>query len=75
MATQFVSFMASTTGRITRIVAGIVLIALGLLVIEGTGGLIVAVIGAAPLLAGIFDVCLFAPLFGKPLSGDAIRQS
>jgi hypothetical protein len=74
MSTQLVSFMASTAGRATRIIAGIVLIALGLFVMGGSGGFIVAVIGAVPLLAGIFDVCLFAPLFGKPLSGDAIRE-
>lgn len=74
MSTQFVTFMASTAGRISRIVAGIALIGLGLLVVEGTGGFIVAIIGAVPLLAGVFDVCLFAPLFGKPLAGDAIRE-
>jgi uncharacterized membrane protein HdeD (DUF308 family) len=75
MGTQLVSFMASSAGRIARIVAGIVLIALGLFVIEDTGGFVVAVIGVVPLLAGLVDICLFAPLFGKPLSGDAIRNS
>jgi hypothetical protein len=69
----FVKFMASTTGRIVRIVAGIALIALGLLGIGGTVGIIVAVIGAVPLLAGVLDFCVFAPLFGAPLSGPKIR--
>jgi hypothetical protein len=69
----FVKFMASTAGRITRIVAGLVLIALGLLVMNGVGGYIVAIIGAVPLLAGVFDFCVFAPLFGAPLSGPKIR--
>jgi hypothetical protein len=69
----FVKFMASTTGRIVRIVAGVVLIVLGIWVIGGTAGVIVAVIGAVPLLAGIFDFCVFAPLFGAPLSGPKIR--
>jgi hypothetical protein len=69
----FVKFMASTAGRIVRIVAGIALIAVGLLVIGGTGGIIVAVVGAVPLLAGLFDFCVFAPLFGAPLSGPKIR--
>lgn len=69
----FVKFMASTAGRITRIVAGLVLITLGLLVIGGTAGYIVAVVGAVPLLAGVFDFCIFAPLFGAPLSGPKIR--
>lgn len=69
----FVTFMASSTGRVTRIVAGIALIALGLLAIGDTTGLIVAVVGLVPLLAGVFDFCLFAPLFGCPLSGSKIR--
>lgn len=69
----FTSFMASTTGRIVRIVAGIALIAWGLLGLGGTTGIIVAVIGALPLLAGLLDFCVFAPLFGGPLSGAKIR--
>ena len=69
----FVAFMASSAGRIARIVAGIALIALGLLAVEGTGGIILAVVGLVPLLAGVFDVCIFSPLFGGPLSGEQIR--
>jgi uncharacterized membrane protein HdeD (DUF308 family) len=69
----FVKFMASTTGRIVRIVAGVVLIVLGVWVIGGTAGIIVAIVGAVPLLAGVFDFCVFAPLFGAPLSGPKIR--
>lgn len=69
----FVKFMASPAGRITRIVAGIVLIVLGLFVIHGLGGTIVAVVGLVPLLAGLFDFCVFAPLFGAPMSGPKIR--
>lgn len=73
----FVTFMASTAGRLVRIVAGIVLILVGLFALGGTGGntagIVVAVIGLVPLLAGLFDVCLFAPLFGYPLSGSKIR--
>ena len=69
----FVAFMASGTGRLVRIVAGIALIALGLLGLQGTTGIVVAVIGVVPLLAGLVDICLFAPLFGCPLSGPKIR--
>lgn len=69
----FVAFMASTTGRIVRILAGAALIAYGLLSLGGTGGIVVAVIGAVPFLAGVFDVCVFAPLFGNPFSGPKIR--
>ncbi|CAG0941137.1 hypothetical protein ANRL1_00399 [Anaerolineae bacterium] len=69
----FVSFMASTTGRLVRIVAGIVFIAWGLLGLGGTLGIIIAVVGVLPLVAGLFDFCVFALLFGNPLSGARIR--
>jgi hypothetical protein len=70
----FVKFMASPAGRITRVVVGVVLVALGLMVMHGAGGIIVAVVGLVPLLAGLFDFCVFAPLFGAPLSGPRIRS-
>ncbi len=69
----FVSFLASPAGRIIRIVAGIALVVWGLWGIGSTGGVIVAVVGLVPLLAGLFDFCVFAPLFGAPLSGPKIR--
>lgn len=68
-----IKFLASTSGRLVRIVAGAALIAWGLMGLGGTTGVIVAVVGAVPLLAGVFDFCVFAPLFGAPLSGPKIR--
>ena len=68
-----ISFLASKTGRIIRIVAGIALIAWGLLGLSAPIGIIVAVVGLVPLLAGLFDVCVFAPLFKNPFRGPAIR--
>jgi len=68
-----ISFMASMTGRIIRIVAGVALIAWGLLGLGGTIGIIIVVIGLVPLLAGLFDVCVFAPLFKNPFRGPEIR--
>lgn len=69
---KFSQFMASPTGRIIRVVAGAILIAIGI-AMKSTGGYVVAVIGALPLVAGILDVCIFAPLFGMPFKGKAIR--
>jgi hypothetical protein len=69
----FVKFMASTTGRIVRVIAGLALILWGVLGLGGTTGIILAVVGAVPFLAGLFDFCVFAPLFGNPLSGKKIR--
>jgi hypothetical protein len=68
-----ISFLASPAGRIVRIVAGTALVLWGLLGIGSTGGMIVAVVGVVPLVAGLFDFCVFAPLFGAPLSGQKIR--
>gem|GEM_PF-6882516 len=48
--------------------AGIVLIALGLLVIHGVGGTIVAIVGLVPLLAGLFD-------FGASSREDTLAPS
>lgn len=70
----FVKFMASTNGRIARIVAGLILIALGLFATTGAAQIILIVVGLVPLAAGIFDFCLFAPLGGMPFQGAEIRK-
>jgi len=67
---SIVSFMQSLSGRLLRIVVGIALIAIGLLVINNVWGIVIAVIGAVPLIAGLVGICLFAPLFGYTLSGQ-----
>ena len=69
-----IDFLASGAGRIARIVAGIVLIVVGLAVVGGTAGIVIAVIGVVPLAAGLFDFCVFAPLFGLPFAGPDIRS-
>lgn len=69
----FVSFMASSAGRIIRVLAGVGLIAWGLLGMGGTNGYILACVGAVPLLTGALDICLFAPLMGAPISGRKVR--
>jgi Inner membrane protein YgaP-like, transmembrane domain len=69
-----IKLLVSTAGRVTRIVAGVALIAIGLLAMGGTGSIIVAVIGALPLVAGLFDFCVFAPLFGAQFSVPKARS-
>jgi len=71
---NFSKFMASGTGRLLRIIAGVVLIYLGIFIMKNTAGYIVGVIGIVPFLAGIFDFCVIAPLFGMPFMGKAIRE-
>ncbi len=71
----FAKFMAGSVGRGVRIIAGMALIALGLLVIKDTAGIIVAVIGVLPILAGVFNFCMIAPLIGAPFSGKTAQKS
>ena len=71
----FFGFIASPTGRIVRIVAGLALILVGLLAVGGLWGWILAIVGLVPLLAGLFDRCVFAPLFGLPFVGPRLREA
>ncbi|MFN2227489.1 MAG: DUF2892 domain-containing protein [Anaerolineae bacterium] len=68
-------FLASSTGRVVRAVAGLVLILVGLLAVGGVGGWILAIVGLVPLAAGLFDFCVFAPLFGLPFVGPRLREA
>lgn len=72
----FAKFMAKPAGRIIRIVAGIVLIVIALTMIaDQTLGIVVAVIGVVPILAGVFNVCLIGPIIGAPFSGRKALES
>ena len=68
-------FMASTAGRVARIIAGLALILIGPLALGGIWGWILAIVGLVPLLAGVFDRCVFAPLFSLPFGGEPLRQA
>ncbi len=67
------TFLSSTAGRWTRAVVGVILIALG--VALGGAGWVLAVVGLVFVLVGALDVCLLAPLAGKPLRGAAFRAA
>lgn len=71
------SFLASQTGRIVRGIVGIALIVIGLLLVNGDAswGWILVIVGLVPLAAGVFDFCLFAPVFGKPFKGADLRAA
>lgn len=72
-ASRLGQFLSSGAGRVTRVAAGVALIAAGLLAIGGTVGIILAAVGLVPLLAGAFDVCIFSALFGGPFRGSDVR--
>ena len=69
----FVKFMASMAVRAIRVVAGIVLVLVGLFALEGAGGIILAVVGLVMLLAGLLNFCLAAPIFKAPLFAKNIK--
>jgi hypothetical protein len=70
----FARFMASPAGRAIRIVAGVALVAWGWSHHESVTGRVVMVVGLAPLLAGVFNVCLIAPVIGAPFSGRSAPE-
>jgi predicted phage tail protein len=70
----FAKFMSSTLGRWIRIIAGAALIAIGIFLVGGVWGIVLAVVGAVPFLAGIFDVCVIGALFLRtPFRGTDLR--
>lgn len=69
----FVKLMVSPAGRLFRILAGLVLIAIGVFTYRTVNWTFV-IIGIIPLSAGLFDFCLLAPLFGYKFSGKKTRD-
>jgi hypothetical protein len=73
--TAVFGFLASISGRVARILAGVALILVGLLVVEGFLTWILEMVGLVMVLAGLLDFCIFAPLFGLPLAGPELREA
>jgi len=69
----FARFMNSVVGRWTRFVGGSAMILGGLVLIGGSAGVVLAVVGLVPLLAGAFDICVLAPLLHTPFAGSQVR--
>lgn len=67
----FACYMARPAGRFLRIVAGIALMAVGWSMRGSTAGTILMLVGTVPMLAGLLNVCLIAPIIGAPFSGRA----
>ena len=70
---KFVKLMTSPFGRGLRIVLGSVVIAMGLFVIGGTLGTIMALIGMVPLAGGVLDFCIISALLGYGFNGAKAR--
>jgi len=68
-------FMATPLGRGLRVVFGAVLIYLGLSVIQGVGGTVLALFGILPITAGLLNLCILGPMLGAPFRGSAVRAA
>ena len=71
----FSEFMATPLGRGIRVVAGAVMIYVGLSVLGGVGGTILALAGILPIATGLLNVCLLGPLLGAPLKGGSAPKT
>ena len=65
---SFSKFMSTGLGRSLRLIAGVILIVLGF--VGGGGWITLSIVGLVPLVAGVMNVCLLAPLMGQPLKGS-----
>ncbi|MEO8687917.1 MAG: DUF2892 domain-containing protein [Solirubrobacteraceae bacterium] len=62
-------WLLSVHGRIARIVAGSLLIILGLGIIGGFLGVLLLIIGAIPIASAAYGTLLVGPLFGRDVHG------
>ena len=62
-------WLLSTQGRIARIVAGSLLIIIGLGIIGGFLGVLLMLIGAVPIASAAYGTLLVGPLFGRDIRG------
>ena len=68
---RLVAFMNGLVGRLLRIVLGLVLIGWGWFLSGSTVGIIVGVIGLAPLALGLWGRCLLELLAAKPKASNS----
>jgi hypothetical protein len=71
----FAKFMAGPIGRGVRIIAGVILVLVGLLSVGDVGGIVLAAVGVVVFLAGALNVCLISPILGAPFSGKKALES
>jgi hypothetical protein len=71
----FARFMASPIGRGGRIVLGLVLIVVGIGIVDGLLGWIIAFAGLLPLTLGVINGCILAPFLKVPFKGSDLPPS
>ena len=68
---RFLSFMNTSTGRVIRVIGGLVVLAAGILVGGGVGAAL-AVFAVLPIATGVFGLCPVNPIFGQPMRACAV---
>jgi hypothetical protein len=71
----FARLMASPVGRGGRIVLGLALIVLGIGIVGGVPGWVIAIAGLLPLTLGIINGCILAPFLKVPFKGSDLPPS
>jgi hypothetical protein len=66
---RFVEFMRGGSGRVARVMLGLVLLTIGLALIGGTAGAVLAIFSAVPIASGVTGFCPLGPLFGVDFRG------
>ena len=66
----FAEWMATPLGRGLRVAFGAVLIFVGLRMVQGVAGTVIALAGILPIATGVLNICLIGPLLGAPLRGS-----
>jgi Inner membrane protein YgaP-like, transmembrane domain len=69
----YARFMSSGAGRILRVLVGLVLLYVGLTMVHGVVGLLIAVVALLPITAGTLDFCLLGPALGAPFWGHDLH--
>ena len=73
MKENFLTFMTSMAGRGAKVVLGLVILSLGLFVVGGTFGTILAIVSLLPIASGFSDFCVAGFAMGYPLKGSEAR--
>ncbi len=63
---SLISFMQSIAGRVLRVILGLALIYVGFVVVGGTLGTVVGIIGILPIAMGAWGPCLLGFVFKQP---------
>ncbi len=63
---SLINFMQGGVGRVVRVILGLALIYVGLAVVGGTAGIIIAIIGLLPIAMGVWGPCLLGFIFKQP---------